>query len=589
GILSFDPCADEISKSDEKQFLKAYSLFQNRKYKQSSLLLTTMVKEDKAFASVYFMLGMIGVKADNPKMIRKYFPLCYNECEDYSQPLLYYYLGIIDYSDGLYSKAQKEFEKFMSLSEDNEAYDSLRNEAINYLNWSDFLERTTNNPVEFNPKKIDYLAEKTNYYQPFITADSSEIYFIREELVMDTVKDSFLASASLRKEIKSCRAIMDSDFVYDRGLVLPLPFNQNEAEGRVSLTADKSMLFFSKRNKGSWDIYYCIRYGDYFSDAKPLNINTKEYDEMQPFISWDGNTLFFVSDRKGGKGGYDIWVSDRQDKETWGEARNLGPLINTPFDETFPFLSFDEQIIFFLSNGHQSIGGSDIFYKNLADGKKPQNIGWPINTELNENNIGLMPDGKTAYTVCQADKEKYQSVCTFTLPEQARSQECIMVKGKVVFEVESDISLDLFNLTKNNFHHINISPDNSEFALMLQKDCEYSLSFNKLGYMFSAYRLKFPFSDSLLVYVKVLESSSAMLLENIELNTSQTDFTQETYLSVIMPFLNFLSANAHLRINLYSEEKTLKVLEKHLLNKGIRKDRFNLKISQNKNIFYEVK
>ena len=95
-------------------------------------------------------------------------------------------------------------------------------------------------------------------------------------------------------------------------------------------------------------------------------------------------------------------------------------------------------------------------------------------------------------------------------------------------------------------------------------------------------------ADSLSVYVKPVESGQVMLLDNINLNQSNTDFTQETYISIINPFLIFISNNAHARINIYSEEKILKVLEKHLLNKGIRKDRFELIKSKSNNIFYEI-
>lgn len=585
-FFDYDPCSEDITKGQKKQFQKALSLFQDRKYQKSSLILTDMIRKDEAFASVYFIMGMIGVNNDNPTMIRKYFPLCEETCKDFSHPLLWYYLGIINYSDENYIKAQEDFQNFMTLSEEYDEYDSLRSSAINYLNWSDFLYKATANPVSFNPKRIEYLAEKSNYFEPFITADSSEIYFIREEFVMDTVKDSFLSSSTLKKEIKSGKATLDTDFYYDRGLILPTPFNVAKKESRVSTTADNNLLFFSVQNKKSWDIVYCERYGDYWSEARPININTEEFDELQPFVTWDGNSLFFVSNRKGGKGRMDIWLTNRIDKDTWSEPRNLGSAINTPFDETFPFLSFDDEVLYFISNGHKTIGGTDIFYKKLTKEEQPKNIGYPINTEGYESNIGVMLDGKTAYTTLQLEKDRHSSIVTFILPKEATSERCKLVKGVVNFDVETNITLDLFNVTKNNFHNIGVSPNNPTFSLVLQEENNYFLTFNKIGYMFSATKIEN--ADSLSVYVKPVESGQVMLLDNINLNQSNTDFTQETYISIINPFLNFISNNAHARINIYSEEKILKVLEKHLLNKGIRKDRFELIKSKSNNIFYEI-
>lgn len=587
-IFDYDPCIEQISKNQKKQFQKAYSFFQDRKFQKASLILTSMIKQDEAFASVYFVMGMIGVNTDNPTMIRKYFPLCVSECEEYSHPLLWYYMGIINYSDENYTLAQDDFQRFMTLSEDNELYDSLRNSAINYLNWSDFLDRTTNNPVTFFPKKIDYLAENGNYYQPFVTADKKEIYFLREETIMDTVRDSFLASTSLRKEIKMGRATLDTNDFYDRGLALSLPFNDAKWEDRVSLTADNNLLVFARKDKQNWNLYYCLRYGDYFSDPKPLNINTQEADEKQPFITWDGNTLFFVSNRKGGKGGYDIYLSNRKNETEWNEPINLGSAVNTPFDESFPFLSFDDSVLYFLSNGHKTLGGTDIFYKPLFKETMATNIGYPINSENNEGNMGLMLDGKTAYTTHRGENEKYFSIKTFSLPQYAQSQSCVLRKGNVVFDVESNVTLDLFNSSANKIHNITVTPQQPSFVLVLQENSSYFLSFNKLGYMFYTTKINNYGEDSLTIHIKPIESGQSMILENIELNPSNTDFVQECYLAVIMPFMNFLSTNAHIRVNISANEQILKVLEKHLVNKGIRKDRFILKKANNNNILYEI-
>ena len=89
-FFDYDPCSEDINKGQKKQFQKALSLFKERKYQKASLIFTDMIKKDEAFASVYFMMGMIGVNNDNPTMIRKYFPLCEEYCKDFSHPLLWH-------------------------------------------------------------------------------------------------------------------------------------------------------------------------------------------------------------------------------------------------------------------------------------------------------------------------------------------------------------------------------------------------------------------------------------------------------------------------------------------------------------------
>lgn len=589
GILDYDPCTEQVSKDLQKDCLKAFSLFRSGKYTKSSAILGNLIRQDESFATPFFLMGMIGVNTDNASMIRKFFPLCRQTCEDFSHPLLWYYLGIIDYSDEDYPEAQNCFSRFLTLSEDEPAYDSLRNVAIDYLNWGDFLYNTTANPIAFFPQTIDYLSPNGNYYEPYITADESEIYFIREELVIDTVKDSFLQSNTTRKEIKMGKADRDSlSLTYDRGFSLNPPFNLGSSQSRASVSADNSLLFFSRQDKDSWNIYFCEKYGEYWSEAKPINLNTQTYNETQPYISWDGRHLLFASDRSGGKGGYDIWISELKDNNLWEEPQNMGSMINTPGDETFPVLSYDDDILYFLSNGHRTLGGSDIFYLRLGSDQAPLNLGYPVNTENNDPAIGVMPDGKTAYTTYKPEQDKYNKIVTFTLPDKARTKSCSLVKGSVHFTIDADIVLDLYNTTKNNFHHIPVSPEKTDFTLVLQDDCKYTLTFNKLGYMFCVQKLSSKQKEPLSIEIEPIEPGARMSLKDIRLNELSSDFTEETYLYTILPFVNFLQSNPHLRINLYASANLHNILEKYLLNKGIRKDRFTLTDSPDDTIVYEI-
>ncbi|MCX6325931.1 MAG: tetratricopeptide repeat protein [Bacteroidia bacterium] len=112
------------------------------------------------------------------------------------------------------------------------------------------------------------------------------------------------------------------------------------------------------------------------------NINTK-YWESHATISHDNKKLYFTSNRKGSLGGLDIYVSNRDSTGNWGPAVNIGPVINTPYNEESPFLSNDDKTLFFSSRGHFNMGGYDIFYSTLLDNGEwsvPLNVGYPINT-----------------------------------------------------------------------------------------------------------------------------------------------------------------------------------------------------------------
>ena len=129
------------------------------------------------------------------------------------------------------------------------------------------------------------------------------------------------------------------------------------------------------------------------------NINTK-YWESHAAVSHDNKKLYFTSNRKGSYGGLDIYVSNRDSTGDWGPAVNLGPLINTPYNEESPFLSTDDKTLFFSSRGHFNMGGYDIFYSNLlpnGEWSAPLNIGFPLNTTDDDIFFKPMNQGYEGY------------------------------------------------------------------------------------------------------------------------------------------------------------------------------------------------
>lgn len=151
----------------------------------------------------------------------------------------------------------------------------------------------------------------------------------------------------------------------------------------TSLNADGTELYLYKLDNFDGNIYVSRLVNSAWTKIKKLNrnINTRFY-ESHAAISYDGKRLYFTSNRPGGQGELDIYVSERGSGDNWGRAVNLGPTINTPFNEDTPFITEDGQTLFFASEGHNSMGGYDIFKSNMVDGSWliPENLGYPINT-----------------------------------------------------------------------------------------------------------------------------------------------------------------------------------------------------------------
>jgi len=165
-------------------------------------------------------------------------------------------------------------------------------------------------------------------------------------------------------------------------------------------SSDGNTLYLTREDNYDSDIYFSKFDGKSWSKSLPLgkNINSKFW-ESHASITADGKTLYFASNRKGGKGGMDIYVSTLGPNNEWGPAVALGSPVNTELDDDYPFISEDGKVLFFCSQGHNTMGGFDVFYsvKNGDSWSEPKNIGYPINST--DDDIFFCPakNGLVAY------------------------------------------------------------------------------------------------------------------------------------------------------------------------------------------------
>jgi outer membrane protein OmpA-like peptidoglycan-associated protein/tetratricopeptide (TPR) repeat protein len=189
------------------------------------------------------------------------------------------------------------------------------------------------------------------------------------------------------------------------------PINTVSHDATVGLAPDgKSLLTYQGINSKNGDIFITRENADGTWQA-PVSIgatiNTK-YHESSASLSFDEKTLFFESDQPGGFGQHDLYVSYwDEEKQTWGPAINLGPTINTEFEEKGVFFHPDNKTLYFSSNGHNTMGGLDIF-KTVRDPEtgewsKPENIGYPINTP--DDDIYFVVTGNERYAYYSSYRE----------------------------------------------------------------------------------------------------------------------------------------------------------------------------------------
>lgn len=188
------------------------------------------------------------------------------------------------------------------------------------------------------------------------------------------------------------------------------PLNSETHDAILGVSADGQQLFLY-RDEGGGDILFSKLSGDQWQKPENMgkNINTP-YHESTASFSFDYLTIYFVSDRPGGYGGHDIYSSRKDEKGRWSPAQNMGGDINTPYEETGIFAHPDGKTFYFSSQGHQTMGGFDIFKITYENGKfsAPVNLGYPVNTTGDDVFFSISANGKYGY-YSSSNKEGFGS------------------------------------------------------------------------------------------------------------------------------------------------------------------------------------
>lgn len=403
----------------------------------------------------------------------------------------YYYLGLAYHITGKLDSAQEFYNKFLTEASDKHFLRDAANRGLNELVTAREL---MGKPLDVNISNIGGpINTSFAEYAPIVAMDENTIYFTSRRLRPDsTNKQSLEATTGMYYEdMYVTYRNINGNWMNPELLNINIP---GEHSSVVSMSKNGRKLYIYRNYKGNGNIYESdFKIGQGWTEPTLVgsDVNT-EHNEYFAAITADENRLYFVSDRPGGIGGKDIWYCNKLPNGQWGKALNLGAPINSAQDEDAPFIHPDGKTLFFSSNGHQTMGGYDIFYSKLEDNKwlKPTNMGYPINTTDNDHSFITTPSGKRAYYSSRGTSSLGSTdiyVIDFK-PEERNAPEVDMsayavLKGFIYDPSKQDLPDDLYiTITNNATNEVvgNAHPvkRNGSFVFIIPSGDTYTVNYN---------------------------------------------------------------------------------------------------------------
>lgn len=582
------------SKKAAEYYYQADNYRVRGQYTMAIQLLEQAIDKDDEFHEAYFRLGII-YKAKGELDKAEQLLLKAAELSGKTGPGHAFELGELYLLKAEYQKAIDYIERYLSANPRNSRRLA---DATKIKNDAQFALDNMELASEFNPHPLsDTVNAFPMQYFPIVTVDQQAIIFTRRLGTTMNHDEDLVVS----------RKNADGRWMQPESLSENI--NSEWNEGTCTLSADGRVLIFTscygRKGYGSCDLYISKKTGEEWSE--PVNLGSKVNSsawESQPSLSSDGRTLYFISNRGGGIGGRDIWVSYLDDKEQWSNPTNLGRSINTPHDEVSPFIHPNNVTLYFASNGLTGFGGFDIFYSERKDKtwSEPKNIGYPINTSADQVSLFITSDGEKGYYSHEVTNDPNQKgkLYEFNVPANAKVKyRTSYVTGHVFDAVTKKplkAGIELYDL-KNEAREGFVYSDSvsGEYLMVLTEGSDYALYVNKPDYLFESLSFEYQLNEDLKpvkldIYLKPISEGAKAVLNNIffDVDSYALKDKSRTELNKLMSFLN---ANPNSRIeigghtdntgsaeyNLDLSLKRAKAVYEFLIEKGINKTRLTYK------------
>src|SRR5260221_4672495 len=587
------PCAlsaqTQLSTKSKKAielYAEADNLRVRGQYDKAIELLNQAISKDKSFEEAYFRLGLTLKSQQDILKSSESFEKGLTLLRDIRKQNVYRYELADNYLKvGNYPRALEIINLFLN----SEKANGIKiGQAKVWKGHAEFGLAHQHDNLAYQPQALpDTVNCFPMQYFPALTADNEQLIFTkRNGRGHDDDEDLFISTK-------------DASGRWTTPVSISNKINSNLREGASAISADGRHLIFTlcgSKTYGRCDLFESKKTGDTWSTPVNLgpSVNSSAWD-VQPSLSADGQELYFVSDRKGGIGGSDIWYSHKDSAGRWMKAQNLGNTINTKYDEISPFIQVNNRNLYFASNAHPGFGGLDIFVSEKVDKKwaTPKNMGSPLNNYEDQYSFFVTADGRRAYySKDEAGKKNDTKLYTTPLPEQVQVQYYSnLVKGKVKARVSGkplQALVELHDIPKNERLSMGQSDSvTGAYAIVLTQGAEYALYSTSPGYLFKS--LSFNYSetgrtDPIVVDIDLdeMKINAKAVLNNVFFETDKYDLKEKSG-TELQEVVRFLNLNPKIRVeigghtdnvgsasyNLQLSEKRAQSVANYLVQQGI--------------------
>jgi peptidoglycan-associated lipoprotein len=428
--------------------------------------------------------------------------------------------------NGKFDDALASYQQFLDSFPNNQ-------EALNGIEACKLIPVWEENPTRFEVNREKLLSSRYADFSPwFIGGLDNVIIFTstrdgaagkgKSEITGQNAADLFRSNFDIQRQR------WEKPVPVDEELLINTPFE----EGAASFSSDGNTMYFTrcefdKKGSNGAAIYTALRSKDTWSDAVNIDLLPDSLVAAHPAISHDGMTLYFVSDMEGGQGGKDIWKVEKL-ANTWGPPENMGPEINTPGDELFPFIR-DNDELYFSSDYHIGMGGLDLFKATYNESTKTwevENMKVPINSAGDDFSITFIPGRDQGMFTSNRKGSTGDDLYSFILPPKIFRTEGLIVDS----ETESRINDAYIRVIGTDGTMLKVRSQDGKFQYRMAPETDYIFAAFKDGFLNAKQIISttgLPDSKVFEIELKLTPTDAPVKVDNINYEFGKADLLPE--------------------------------------------------------------